>query len=322
MKICVFALDGAFDTGLTAILDTLCTANELAMLRGADVLPFDVSVVGTKSRIQTALGMTMAVEPARDVEHSTQLPDWVVVPALNAKLPDILVPALARRDVQDAKSYLRTWREQGVGIAAACIGTFVVADSGLLDGEEATTTWSLAPLFRERYPTVKLSDSRMVVESNGLVTAGAAMGHLDLALWFVRQASPELASHVARFLLIDNRSSQAQYIIPDFLAHADPLVERFERWAREHMSQGFSLESAAQALNVHVRTLQRRTEQVLGKSPLAFFQDLRIQRARQLVSNGCDLDTVATQVGYADASTLRNLLRRKLGRTVKELRSD
>ncbi|VVE64163.1 AraC family transcriptional regulator [Pandoraea anapnoica] len=131
-----------------------------------------------------------------------------------------------------AKSYLRTWREQGVGIAEACIGTFVVADSGLLDGEEATTPWSLAPLFRERYPTVKLSDSRMVVESNGLVMAGAAMGHLDLALWFVRQASPELASH------------------------------------------------------------------------------------------GCNLDTAATEVGYADASSLRSLLRRKLGRTVKELRSD
>ncbi|VVD66286.1 AraC family transcriptional regulator [Pandoraea capi] len=318
MKVCVFALDGMFDTGITAILDTLCTANEIAKLGGADTEPFQVTVIGVKPRVKTALGLTMAVEPAREVDR----PDWVVVPALNAKMANVLVPALARRDVEAAKSHLREWRAQGIGIAAACIGTFVLADSGLLDGEEATTTWSLSPLFRERYPTVRLDDSRMIVTSNGLVTAGAAMGHLDLALWFVRQVSPELASNVARFLLIDNRASQAQYVIPDYLAHADPLVERFERWSREHMSQGFSLESAASALHVHVRTLQRRTEQVLGKSPLAFFQDLRIQRARQLVSNGCDLDTVAAQVGYADASTLRSLLRRKLGRTVKELRKD
>ncbi|ODP31359.1 GlxA family transcriptional regulator [Pandoraea sp. ISTKB] len=318
MKVCVFALDGMFDTGITAILDTLCTANEIAKLGGAETGPFQVTVIGVKPRVKTALGLTMAVEPAREVDR----PDWVVVPALNAKMADVLVPALARRDVEAAKSHLREWRAQGIGIAAACIGTFVLADSGLLDGEEATTTWSLSPLFRERYPTVRLDDSRMIVTSNGLVTAGAAMGHLDLALWFVRQVSPELASNVARFLLIDNRASQAQYVIPDYLAHADPLVERFERWSREHMSQGFSLESAASALHVHVRTLQRRTEQVLGKSPLAFFQDLRIQRARQLVSNGCDLETVAAQVGYADASTLRSLLRRKLGRTVKELRKD
>lgn len=318
MKICVLALDGVFDTGITSMLDTFCMANELAMMSGAQTPPFQIAVVGMKSRVRTALGLTMSVEPARNVAH----PDWVVVPALNAKMPDVLVPALARRDVEDAKSHLRAWRAQGIGIAAACIGTFVLADSGLLDGEQATTTWSLAPLFRERYPTVKLDDSRMIVPSNGLVTAGAAMGHLDLALWFVRQASPDLASRVAKFLLIDNRASQAEYIIPDFLAHADPLVERFERWSRERLSKGFSLEDAANALHVHVRTLQRRTEQVLGKSPLAFFQDLRIQRARQLVSNGCDLETVATAVGYADASTLRNLLRRKLGRTVKELRVD
>ncbi|MFJ2993145.1 GlxA family transcriptional regulator [Pandoraea sp. NPDC087047] len=316
MKICVLALDGVFDTGVTAMLDTFCMANDLAKMRGADTEPFQVTVVGMKSRVRTALGLTMQVAPVRDVKH----PDWVIVPALNAKMPDVLVAALARRDVEAAKSHLRAWRAQGIGIAAACIGTFVLADSGLLDGEAATTTWSLAPLFRERYPAVKLDDSRMIVTSNGLVTAGAAMGHLDLALWFVRQTSPDLASRVANFLLIDHRASQAEYIIPDFLAHADPLVERFERWSREHLSQGFSLEDAANALHVHVRTLQRRTEQVLGKSPLAFFQDLRIQRARQLLSNGCDLDTIAAQVGYADASTLRSLLRRKLGRTVKELR--
>lgn len=316
MRICVLALDGVFDTGLTAMLDTFTTANELARMKGADVEPFQITVVGVRPRIRTALGLTMGVEPVRSVQH----PDWIVVPALNAKMPDTLIPALQRPDVVEAKSHLRAWREAGIGVAAACIGTFVLADCGLLDGEEATTTWSLAPLFRERYPLVKLDDSRMIVTSNGVVTAGAALGHLDLALWFLRQASPELATLVAKFLLVDNRASQAQYIIPDYLAHADPLVERFERWSREHLSQGFSLENAANALHVHVRTLQRRTEQVLGKSPLAFFQDLRIQRARQLVSNGCDLDAVATAVGYADASTLRSLLRRKLGRTVKELR--
>lgn len=316
MRICVFALDGVFDTGLTALLDTFATANLLARMQGAPADVLQVSVVGVKSRVRTGLGLTMSVAPARSVTRA----DWIVVPALNALTPELLVAALQRRDVIEAKARLREWREGGIGIAAACIGTFVLADSGLLDGHDATTTWFLSPLFRERYPLVKLDDSRMVVASDRLVTSAAAMGHLDLALWFVRQVSPELASAAAKLLLIDHRSSQAQYIIPDFLAHADPLVERFERWAREHLSDGFSLESAAAALNVHIRTLQRRTEQVLGKSPLAFFQDLRIQRARQLVSNGCDLDAVAAAVGYADTSTLRSLLRRKLGCTVKALR--
>ncbi len=316
MKIDILALDGVFDTGLAALMDTLSTANELAAAGKPSVHPFDIRLIGVRKRIRTAQGLMATLEtPARR-------PDWVVVPALNTKQPELLIQALSRRDVMEAKVQLCRWYEAGIGIAAACLGTFILADAGLLDARLATTTWSMAPLFRQRYPSVHLDDTRMVVASAGVATAGAAMGHLDLALWLVRQASPELASQVARFLLIDSRSSQAQYIIPDYLAHTDPLIERFERWARTNLASGFSLQHAAAALHVHPRTLQRRTEAVLGKSPLAFFQDLRVERAKQLVATGQELEVIAELVGYSDAATLRNLLRRRLGRGVRELRSE
>ncbi|WP_211884976.1 helix-turn-helix domain-containing protein [Plastoroseomonas hellenica] len=162
----------------------------------------------------------------------------------------------------------------------------------------------------------------MIVASGRVVTAAAMMGHLDLALWLLRQASPDMAALVARLMLIDRRTSQARYVIPDFLAHADPLVERFERWARQNLAAGFSLQAAAGALAVTARTLQRRTEAVLGKSPLAFVQDLRVERAQSLIAMGLDLEAIAAEVGYADATTLRNLLRRRLGRGVRELRAE
>ncbi|MDR5759782.1 helix-turn-helix domain-containing protein [Caballeronia sp. LZ035] len=318
MRLSIFALDGVFDTGLAALLDTLATANELAAAQGSAHVPFDVNLVGVRRRVRTALGFSAQVEPLGTVRQS----DWVVVPALNAKQPGPLIEALARPDVRKTIDHLRAWHAEGIGIAAACTGTFVLAEAGLLDDGKATTTWSLAPAFRQRFPAVDLDDSRMVVASRRVVTAGSAMGHLDLALWLVRQASPELATLVARFLLIDKRSSQAHYIVPDYVAHADPLIARFERWSRDHLSHGFSLKEAASALCVGPRTLQRRTEAVLGKSPLAFFQDLRIERAQQLVSAGCDLETIASEVGYADSATLRTLLRRKLGRGVREMRAD
>ena len=113
----------------------------------------------------------------------------------------------------------------------------------------------------------------MLVPSDVGVTAGAAMGHLDLALWLIRKVSPELATLVSRYLLADIRSSQALYIIPNHLAQADPLILRFERWAREHLQEGFSLQEAAKALATSARSLQRRCQAVLGKSPLAYFQD-------------------------------------------------
>ncbi|VVE13177.1 AraC family transcriptional regulator [Pandoraea pneumonica] len=319
MKLAILALDGVFDTGLTVLMDTFSTANELAAMQGFPVPPFDVHVVGVRKRIRTALGFSLPVESASALRQA----DWVVVPALNAKQPDALSEALARPDVRDAIGHLRRWHDVGgSGVAAACIGTFLLAETGLLDQRTATTTWSLAPFFRQRYPAVDLDHSKMLVASARIVTAGAMMGHLDLALWLVRQASPELAALVARLMLVDTRSSQARYVIPDFLANADPLIAKFERWARERLSSGFSLQDAANALAVGPRTLQRRTEAVLGKSPLAFFQDLRIERAQHLVSLGRDLESIAAEVGYADSATLRTLLRRKLGRGVRELRAE
>ncbi len=279
--------------------------------------PFEIGLVGVREQIRTAMGLTAVVEPVATMRK----PDWLVVPALNTKQPARLVEALKREDVLDAMGQVRALRAKDVGIAGACIGTFLLAESGVLDGHEATTTWSLAPLFRQRYPSVRLDDGRMIVPSGPVVTAGAAMGHLDLALWLMRQASPEMAALVARFLLIDGRPSQAQYAIPDFLAHADPLIERFEGWARANLAAGFSLQEAARVLCVSPRTLQRRTEAVLGKSPLAFFQDLRIEHARHLISIGRNLEHVADEVGYADAATLRSLLRRRLGRGVREMRA-
>jgi transcriptional regulator GlxA family with amidase domain len=121
--------------------------------------------------------------------------------------------------------------------------------------------------------------------------------------------------------VVDQRPSQAPFIIPDHLAHADPLVERFERWARAHLAQGFSLSAASHAVGTSERTLARRLARVLGKSPLAYFQDLRVERAVHLLQSSNDsIEQIATKVGYADGVTLRSLLRKKLGRGVKDIR--
>ena len=167
-----------------------------------------------------------------------------------------------------------------------------------------------------------LDDSRMLVSSSRFVTAGAALAHLDLALWLVRRQSPALAALTARYLVVDPRPSQAAFAIPDHLAHSDPLVERFERWARRQLAEGFSLSEAARAVVTSERTLARRLQSVLGKSPLAYVQDLRVERAVHLLqTSSASVDQIAAQVGYADGVTLRTLIRRKIGRGVRELRA-
>ena len=317
MRIYVLALNEVFDTGLSTLLDTFSAANELAEAAGTSSTRFDVTVVGVRPRVHTTQGLSVPVRPVMRLPR----PDVALVPALGAKMPDTLRIALERRDIKDAQALLRHWSGTGTLVGAACTGTFVLAGTSLLNGQQATTSWWLAPFFRERYPDVVLDESRMLVSSSRCVTAGAALGHLDLALWLVRRRSPALAALTARYLVVDPRPSQAAFAIPDHLAHTDPFVELFERWARRQLPNGFSLSEAARAVATSERTLARRLHSVLGKSPLAYFQDLRVERAVHLLqTSNASVDQIAMQVGYADGVTLRTLIRRKIGRGVRELR--
>jgi transcriptional regulator GlxA family with amidase domain len=316
MRIYVLALDGVFDLGLSAVLDAFQTANEVIEMTGLAIPLFKVKIVGMRKTVRTAHGLRV---PVQAVER--QRPECVIVPAIACKTLDTLKAALARPDVRDAAKALRNWSDDGVKLTAACAGTFVLAESGLLDQQHATTTWWLAPVFRERYPQVFLDESDMVVRSENFVTAGAALGHMDLALWLIRGVSPELASLTAKYLIVDSRPSQTAYALTDHLIHSDPVVHLFERWARARLARGFSLDSAAKAVGASKRTLTRRLQSVLGKSPMSYFQSLRVERAVHLLKTSkASVEEIAAKVGYKDGGTLRLLLRRRLNLGVKEIR--
>ena len=316
MRVDVLALDGAFDLGLSAVLDVLQTANELIEVGGLAAPKFETRVVGMRRMVKTSQGLTVPVRAA-----GARVPDCVVVPAIGYKMPEPLAGALARPDVRDAADALRQWARRGATMTAACVGTFVMAESGLLDGHQATTTWWLAPMFRKRYPRVLLDESDMIVKSGRFVTAGAALSHVDLALWVVRSVSPQLAALAAKYLIVDSRPSQSVYALTDHLVHADPVVQKFESWARARLPHGFSLDDAVRAIGSSKRTLARRMESVLGKTPLSYFQSLRVERAVHLLKTGtASVEEVAERVGYADGATLRTLLRKRLNLGVKEIR--
>ncbi|MCB9594268.1 MAG: helix-turn-helix domain-containing protein [Sandaracinaceae bacterium] len=314
MRVAVLVLDGVFDLGLAAVLDTLALASALG---GGEGPPIEVERIGVRRRVHTAQGLTVPVsEPPR------RRPDVLLLPALGATTPEGIAAALERPDVADAQALMVRWAARGTTICAACGGTFLLAATSLLDGGVATTTWWLAADFRARFPDVELDETRMVVVSGGCVTAGAALAHLDLALWLVRQHSPALATLVARYLVVEPRVSRSVHAIPDHLAHADPIVEGFERWAREALSEPFSLDDAARSVGTSPRTLARRTRRVLGKSPVAYVQALRVERAVHLLrTTDATVDAIAADVGYQSAVTLRSLLRRETGCGVRELRA-
>lgn len=316
MRIAVLVVDDVFDTGLAAVLDAFETADALARADGLD-LRYRTTAVGVRRRVRTHHGLAVPVSAA----SRSRAPDLLLVPALAAKQAEELEPALARPDVRDAIALVQRWRAAGARLAAACTGTFLLGEAGVLDGRRATTSWWLAGAFRRRFPRVEIELAQMVVADGPVSTAGAALAHLDLVLAVVRRGSPALADRVARHLLLDERASQAPFAVASHLDHDDPLVRRFEGWARAHLAEPFALARAARAVAASQRTLQRRVTAALGTSPLAFVQDLRLERAVHLLrTTGDSVDEIAARVGYGEGGTLRALLRRRLHLGVRALR--
>jgi len=309
MRICVLVVDDVFDTGLASILDTFETANELGSEQR-----FEVTVASPRARVRTHHGLAVPVvaPPSRA--------DLIIVPALACKHPGTIVAAFKRAEVCALVETVQRYAKRS-RIAAACTGTFVLGHAGVLDGRRATTTWWLGPTFRNSFPAVDLDETQMIVLDGNIVTAGAALAHIDLALAVIRDRSPDLAATVARYLLIDDRASQAPFLAPSHVAHDDELVKKFDRWVRSRLGEPFELAKAARAIGASERTLQRRVRAVLGKPPIGFVQDLRLERAVHLLRVTKDsVDEIASAVGYEDGSTLRALLRRKLHTGVRDLR--
>lgn len=323
MKIAVLVYDGVFDSGLSAILDVLDGANAMGEEAGTmgeeihEPPSWDVTTIGLQPQVRTGAGHLIAAKPLAHAETA----DLVVLPALKERRPAALLEYVGGDRSLPVRDLIARTRDRGIPVASACTGTFLLAEAGVLDGRRATTSWWLAPLFRARYPQVRLDQSSMVIASEGVTTAGAAFGHVDLALSIVRARSHALADLVARYLVVDERPSQSAYTIPSALAQSDPTVAAFERWVRERLAEPISIPDAARAIGVSNRTLQRSVQRVLGTSPIRFVQDVRIEQASHLLrTTELSLETIARRVGYEHPNTLRVLLRERTGRTTTDLR--
>ncbi|GAA3094204.1 GlxA family transcriptional regulator [Streptomyces echinatus] len=317
MDVAVLAYDGVFDSGLAALLDVLDGANAMRGELPEPPPAWTVTRIGFRRRIRTAAGHLVETAPVAAAEGA----DLLLVPALAERRPDALIAHVSGPDAMPVRRLVAAARERRTPVASACTGTFLLAESGVLDGRRATTSWWLAPYFRKRYPAVTVDETRMVTVSDGVTTAGAAFGHVDLALAIVRMTSPALADLVARYLVVDERPSQAAYTISAALAQSDPTLAAFEHWARTHLDQPISIAEGARAVGVSERTLQRAVRRTLGTSPVGFVRDLRVERAAHLLrTTDLPLDAIARKVGYEHANTLRILLRERTGETASALR--
>ncbi|NPD22170.1 MULTISPECIES: GlxA family transcriptional regulator [Corallococcus] len=313
-------LDGVAEGPLGVGLDVINTATRLlesglvpSAPRGAN--PLRQRVVSLDGRpVRSGTGRSVCVDGALSL-RSVKAGDVLLVPGLSAASERAVEQLLSRADTARGMALLARAAAKGAMVAASCSATFVLAAAGLLAGRDATTTWWLVPAFVRRFPQVTVRADRMVIESDGILTAGSAFAHADLMLAILaRVASPSLAHLVARYLVLDERVSQARYMVMEHLRVSDPALRLVERFITANLGRQLSLEELARAAATSPRTLARRVQAGLGMTPLEFVQRVRVAHASHLLETTRDsVDDVAARVGYADAAAFRRVYRRYAG---------
>lgn len=318
--ITILVLDGVMDSSLAITLDTLRAAQ--SFLAARDAAPqVQVQTIAATTRVATGAGLRLTADLTFN-NAKQAASDWIIVPGLGTFSDKEISERFARADAVQA---LRWLAEAGAGkakIAASCAAVFLLAQAGLLHGRKATTTWWLAQSFRTRYPDVQLDEARMLVRDGPRLTAGAALSQLDLMLAIVSEVMGKSVAHLcSRYLLIDQRSSQARYMMQSHLQHEDRTVIAAERWIDAHLAEPISVQALSSELAISAKTLARRIEAATGVSPIKFIQRRRLSRASHLIeTTTLSIEAVAAQVGYRDSTALRKLIKREFGMTPSALR--
>jgi transcriptional regulator GlxA family with amidase domain len=308
----VLVLPGAFASSVAATLDVLHAASVLApRLKLARPTWRVLSPPGGTIALSSGMHLDTVALPKRP-RPDTAI--WIV-PGLGLDNATSMASRLALADAQQLIAAVAAHAAQGGKLAAACSAVFLLQAAGLLPGRRVTTSWWLASELRRLEPSCIVDADRMVCVDGRLSTAGASFAQTDLMLHLLRvQFGVALADTVGRVLLLDGRQAQAGFVVPAMLSNGNELIARLVKRIQSALPHPPSVTELATEFAMSQRTLSRHVREATGKSTMALVQSVRLNRARMLIeSSRMNIEQVAQQVGYEDATALRRLMRKLAG---------
>lgn len=249
------------------------------------------------------------------------IPDVVCVPEI-AVAPDARLAESHRAEIE----WLGRCYDAGSIVATACSGAILLAETGLLDGEEATTHWAYCDTLA-KYPGVRVHPQRALVVSGRdgrLVMAGGGTSWEDLALYLVaRLVNIDEAMGLAKLFLIDwHDVGQLPFAM---LARSrqveDAVIARCQAWIASHYDRPSPVAAMIELAELPERSFNRRFKRATGLAPMEYVHTLRLEEGKQLLESGDEpVEAVAQEVGYGDAAFFGRLFRRKVGVTPAQYR--
>jgi transcriptional regulator GlxA family with amidase domain len=312
----IVAVPETAGSALYGMLDVLSVTGSVwqTLMRAEPIAaPFRVKVVGVH-RDRFCCGNGIPVEPAAaigDVDRA----DIVILPELWLGPDEHL-----EGRYPELSAWIRARYLDGACIYSACSGALMLAETGLLNGCDATSHWGYQDLFRRRYPEIRFrpEPNLCFADPHGrIVTAGGTTSWHDLALHIIsRHVSPGEALRIAKvYLLKWHDEGQLPYepLVRE-QRHGDAAVRDCERWLRDHFREPGAVARVVGHSRIPERTLKRRFKHATGLSLMDYLQNLRIEEAKRVLeTTDRAVDEISYEMGYEDASFFRRLFRRRTG---------
>lgn len=320
LHVSLAAVPGSLSSPITGLFELL-TAFPMVAEFCEDVpgaSPFQVEIVGpARTTITAPSGLPITIQRSiKEIERT----DIVIVSTM-------AVDEGAQNRHPEFVDWMRRMHERGALLCSACTGVVLLAETGLLEGRQATTHWTFAQTFQRNFPSVELCIDEVLVtagESEEFVMAGGAASWQDLALYLIgRFVSPSASQAIAKHELLERHIEGQTPYLP-FLPrtqHGDALISGAQQWLERNFAVPSPVAEMTRMAGLSSRAFERRFRRATGYSPIEYVQRCRIEEAkRRLERTDLPIDRISWDVGYEEAAAFRRLFKRIVHLTPGEYR--
>lgn len=278
---------------------------------------FNVKLVGLTKEVSLEKG-TYSIKTDEVIQNISR-PDLIIIPSLSG---DMIAPLALNLNFNP---WLIEQYKKGSEIASLCVGSFLLASTGLLKDKYCSTHWLYANEFRAFFPGAKLVDDKIITDQNGLYTSGGSTSYWNLLLHLVEKYTDKAtAIWASKYFALDiGRNSQSPFaIFNGQKEHSDEVILKVQEYVEQHYANKLSVNEIAATFSLGRRTLERRFKKATCNAVVEYIQRVKIEAAKKRLETGMvTVNEVMYEVGYLDIIAFRKLFKKLTGMSPIEYRN-
>ncbi len=290
--------------------------NEFLKAEGAPPL-FKVQLVGLS--METPVSGGLFTVNASVLLEEVKKTDLIIIPAIDGDL---------QKAIEENKDFIPWIIQQyknGAEVASLCLGAFLLAATGLLNGRQCATHWMAANAFRQMFPEVNLVTEKIITEEHGIYSSGGAFSYLNLILHLIEKyAGHDMAVLSAKIFAIEiERTSQSSFMIfQGQKEHRDDEVKKVQEFIEANFKDKLTVEQLADMFGIGRRSFERRFKKATSNTVVEYIQRVKVEVSKKsFETSRKNINEVMFEVGYSDTKAFRDVFKKITGLTPLDYRN-